>query len=229
MKRTLALATMLGAWACTDARAGESFMGRTIARTMSHHGASWLVRPERQAEEGTALLLEQLGLSPGQVACDLGAGIGYYTLRMAQKVGPSGRAVAVDIQPEMLEMLQSRAEKAGVKNVETILGTQDDPKLGRARCDLILLVDVYHELSDPPAMLAAMKAALRPGGHIALVEYRAEDPSVPIKPLHKMSKAQMLAEFGSAGLAPIRSFDGLPWQHLVFFGAEETSPPKTKD
>ena len=207
--------------ACTDARAGQSFMGRTIAETMSHHGAGWLVRPERQAEEDTAQLLEELELQRGSVACDLGAGNGYHTLRMAKKVGPRGTVVAVDIQPEMLSMLRARAKEAGLENVEFILGTQTDPKLGESRCDLILLVDVYHELSDPAFMLQAMKRALRPQGRIALVEYRAEDPEVPIKPLHKMSKAQMKKEFGSAGMRPVRSFDGLPWQHLVFFAPED--------
>ncbi len=192
-------------------------MGREIAATMSYHGADWLVRDERNAEENTDLLLGQLGLRKGQVACDLGAGNGYHTLRMAKKVGPTGKVLAIDIQPEMLGLLKTRAAQQGVTNVETVLSEPDDPKLGSSRCDLILLVDVYHELSDPAVMLEKMKAALKPGGRIALVEFRAEDPSVPIKPLHKMSKAQMIKEFASAELRPVEVFDGLPWQHLVFF------------
>lgn len=192
-------------------------MGRRIAPTMSHHGAAWLTRAERDEEENTQLLLEQLELHPGQTACDLGAGNGYHALRMARAVAPGGEVVAVDIQPEMLALLRGRARAAGIDNVKTIVGTRTDPELGTKRCDLILLVDVYHELSEPEAMLKAMKAALRPEGRIALVEFRAEDPAVPIKPLHKMSKAQMVAELASVGLVPVKSFDGLPWQHLVFF------------
>ena len=196
----------------------RTFMGRTIAQTMSYHGADWLIRQERNAEEDTDQLLDELRLVPGQVACDLGAGNGYHSLRMAEKVGPKGKVLAIDIQPEMLEMLRARAKAAGVENIETVVSVPDDPKLGRARCDLILLVDVYHELSDPAVMLEKMKAALKPGGRIALVEFRAEDPKVPIKPLHKMSKDQMVKELGSAGLVVMRTFDGLPWQHLIFFG-----------
>jgi len=224
--RGAAVAALLTS-SCEDARAAETFMGRTIAPTMSHHGAGWLVRPERAAEEDTDVLLEALQLAPGDVACDLGAGNGYHTLRMAKRVGPEGVAVAVDIQPEMLDMLRARAQKAGIQNVDTVLGTQTDPKLGTARCDLILLVDVYHELAEPAAMLKAMKAALRPDGRIALVEFRTEDPEVPIKPLHKMSKDQMKMEFGSAGMVPVRSFDDLPWQHLVFFAPGPTEGSTT--
>jgi len=203
-----------GVW---GARAGGEFMGRQIAPTMSHHGAGWLTRSERDDEENTDLLLEQLGLRPGQTVCDLGAGNGYHSLRMAKAVAPGGRVLAIDIQPEMLALLAERAKEAGVSNVEPILGGPNDTGLGDRRCDLILLVDVYHELSNPSAMLRSMKGALTPTGRIALVEFRAEDPSVPIKPLHKMTKAQMKAEFASEGLVPVRTFDELPWQHLVFF------------
>jgi ubiquinone/menaquinone biosynthesis C-methylase UbiE len=196
----------------------DTYMGRTIAPTMTHHGADWLVRDERQEEENTDLLLAQLRLEPGDVACDVGAGNGYHTLRMAKRVAPGGRAIAVDIQPEMLAMLKARAKKQGVKNVSTVLGEPGDPKLKPETCDLILLVDVYHELADPGGMLAHLKRTLKPGGTIALVEFRANDPSVPIKPLHTMTKAQMKKELAAAGLEPMRSFDGLPWQHLIFFG-----------
>ena len=208
----------------------RTFMGRRIAPTMSYHGAGWLVRAERNAEENTDLLLEQLRLSPGDVACDLGAGNGYHALRMAKKVAPTGKVVAVDIQPEMLRLLKARAAKSSIRNVETIVSEPDDPRLGKARCDLILIVDVYHELSDPAAILTKLKAALKPGGLIALVEFRAEDRSVPIKPLHKMSKPQMIKEFATADLRPHRTFDGLPWQHLVFFGVGRRSastPPSS--
>jgi len=194
-----------------------SFMGRTIAPTMTHHGADWLIRDERNAEENTDLLLEQLALEPGDVACDIGAGNGYHALRMARAVRPGGHVVAVDIQPEMLALLEARAEAAGIDGVKTRLGEPGDPKLAEGACDLVLLVDVYHEFSNPKAMLDALARALKPHGTIALVEFRAEDPSVPIKPLHKMTKARMTKELGSVGLEPVRSFDELPWQHLVFF------------
>jgi ubiquinone/menaquinone biosynthesis C-methylase UbiE len=194
-------------------------MGRTIAQTMGYQGAGWLTREERDAEENTTLLHEQLALKPGRTACDLGAGNGYHTLKMARAVGPDGRAVAFDIQPQMLAMLERRARDAEVSNVETVLAQPGDPRLGTDRCDLILLVDVYHEFSDPAAMLEAMKAALTATGRIALVEYRAEDPEVPIKPLHKMTREQAVEEFGSAGFVLAEHFDGLPWQHLLFFRA----------
>lgn len=203
-------------------------MGRPIAQTMSHHGADWLIRGEREEEENTALLLEKLDLTPGQTVCDVGAGNGYHALKMAERVGSKGEVVAVDIQPQMLQKLRARAKTAGVTNVTTVLGAQDDPKLGQGRCDLILLVDVYHEFSRPKRMLELMKAALREGGRIALVEFRAEDPKVPIKKLHKMTRAQMVSEFASVGLAPVDSFDGLPWQHLMFFAPSIAAADSTR-
>jgi len=184
---------------------------------MTHHGASWLVREERQREENTELLMKQLKLEAGDVACDVGAGNGYHSLRMARLVGPKGRVVAVDIQPEMLALLQQRAEREKVENVKTVLGEPGDPKLEPASCDLVLLVDVYHEFAQPAEMLGHLKRALKPGGSIALVEFRANDPNVPIKPLHTMTKAQMKKELAASGFEPVRSFDELPWQHLIFF------------
>lgn len=192
-------------------------MGRRLAPTMSHEAASWLTRSEREQEENTSRMMAELKLEPGDVACDLGAGNGYHTLMMAKTVAPGGRVIAIDIQPEMLELLEARAKEAKVSNVETILGGEADPKLPPNTCDLILLVDVYHELSDPAAMLDHMKRALEPGGVIALVEFRAEDPKVPIKEEHKMSKKQILLEYEANGLRLVREFDDLPWQHLMFF------------
>ena len=197
-----------------------SFEGRTLARTMSYLGADWLTRPERDAEENTTLLHEQLGLEPGQVACDVGAGNGYHSLRMAAAVGPSGEVIASDLQPEMLALLRDRAEAAGVTNIRTVEARVGDPALPKATCDLILLVDVYHEFADPEGALAAMRAALSEGGRIALVEYREEDPAVPIKPLHKMSKAQILREYLPRGFVLAAEYDGLPWQHLMVFAAD---------
>jgi ubiquinone/menaquinone biosynthesis C-methylase UbiE len=193
------------------------YMGRRIAPTMSHLGADWLVRAERETEESTSRMLAALALEPGDVACDLGAGNGYHTLAMARTVAPGGRAIAVDIQPEMLSLLRERAKAANVTNIETILGESADPKLPARTCDLVLLADVYHELDDPAAMLARLKSALSSEGTIALLEFRAEDPDVPIKPEHKMSRAQILRELGANGFKLVRSFDELPWQHLMFF------------
>ena len=193
------------------------YMGRELAETMSHLGASWLTRDNRDDEENTTLMHQQLGLKAGDVACDVGAGNGYHTLRMARAVGAKGRAIGVDLQPEMLALLAERAQAEAVANVETVLAEADDPKLPAKTCDVILLVDVYHELSDPEAVLGHLRNALTDTGRIALLEYRAEDPEVPIKALHKMSKRQILAEYNANGLVLHSEFDGLPWQHMMFF------------
>lgn len=193
------------------------FEGREIAQTMSWLGAGWLTRPERDAEEDATALHDALGLRPGQTACDVGAGSGYHTVRLARAVGPSGRVLAVDLQPRMLELLRERVAEAGLRNVETIEATASDPRLPDGACDLILLVDVYHELAWPEPMLAAFRRALAPAGRLALVEFRAEDRDVPIKPLHKMSKAQIDRELLPRGFRRAETFDGLPWQHLVLF------------
>lgn len=193
------------------------FEGREIAQTMSWLGAGWLTRPERDAEEDATALHAALGLQPGQTACDVGAGSGYHTVRLARAVGPTGRVLAVDLQPRMLELLRERVTEAGLRNVETIEATASDPRLPDGACDLILLVDVYHELAWPEPMLAAFRRALAPEGRLALVEFRAEDPDVPIKALHKMSKAQIDRELLPRGFRRAEAFDGLPWQHLVLF------------
>lgn len=197
-----------------------TFEGREIADTMSYLGAGWLTRPERDAEENTTLMHEQLGLEPGDVACDVGAGNGYHSLKMAAAVGPEGKVIASDLQPAMLELLEARAKEAGVGNLETVQATDRDPMLPADTCDLILLVDVYHEFSYPEEVLAAMRRALTHDGRIALLEYRAEDPEVPIKPRHKMSKAQIRKEYLPRGYVLVDEFDGLPWQHLMFFGRD---------
>ncbi len=197
------------------------YMGRQIAQTMHYEGAPWLVRDSREREERCSLLLANLGLKPGMTACDMGCGNGFYSLPIARLVGPAGRVLAVDIQPEMLQMLEEREAAAKLNNIDTILGLLHDPKLPEGTVDLILLVDVYHEFSHPEQMLAAMRRALKPAGRIALVEYRAEDPNVPIKPLHKMSKQQILKEFPANGFRLVKEFDRLPWQHLMFFGRDE--------
>jgi ubiquinone/menaquinone biosynthesis C-methylase UbiE len=197
------------------------YQGREIATTMHYLGAPWLTRESRQREEDCTTLLTALKVEAGQTVCDLGCGNGFYTLPLARLVGEKGSVLAVDIQPEMLRLLEDRAKKERVSNVRTILGTLVDPRLEPASIDLILLVDVYHEFSHPEHMLRAMHKALKPKGRMALVEFRAEDPKVPIKPLHKMSKEQILKEIPPNGFRLVEEFDKLPWQHLMFFEKAE--------
>ncbi len=201
--------------------AKPGYKGREIAVTMHYLGAPWLTRESRQREEDCTLLLKALDIKPGQVVCDMGCGNGFYTLQLAQLVGETGRVLAVDIQPEMLHLLSERAKEAELANIEPIQGTPIDPKLPEHGVDLILLVDVYHEFSHPEAMLKAMRRSLKPGGRIALAEFRLEDRNVPIKLLHKMSKKQILKEFPPNGFKLVEQFDKLPWQHLMFFQRDD--------
>jgi ubiquinone/menaquinone biosynthesis C-methylase UbiE len=191
---------------------------------MHWQGAAWLVRHKREREEAATTMRANLGLKPGMTVCDLGSGNGYHTLPMAEAVTEAGKVYAVDVQPEMIQMLKERIEEKAVKNIIPIVGEVDDPKLPPASCDMILLVDVYHEFSHPEAMLTGMKKALKPDGVIVLVEFRAEDDSVPIKPEHKMSKAQIHKEMQANGLKLVREYDGLPWQHMMFFGLAAAKP-----
>lgn len=200
------------------------YMGREIARTMHYAGAEWLTRESREREESASLMLGQLGIEPGMRVCDLGCGNGYHTLPMARMAGEEGLVYAVDIQQEMLGMLMERAGAAGIETIRPVLGTQTDPKLPAGEIDLLLLVDTYHEFSHPEEMLAAIRASLSPEGRVALAEYRAEDPDVPIKPLHKMSKRQILKEWTANGFELAGQYDGLPWQHLMFFKKSDKEP-----
>lgn len=197
------------------------YKGRRIATTMHYRGAPWLVRGDREEQERCSLLLANLGVKPGMTICDMGCGNGFYALQLAKMVGPDGRILAVDIQPEMLELLKVRAAKKQIANIEPILGELHDPKLPGGEIDLLLLVDVYHEFSHPEQMLAAMRRSLSPTGLIALLEFRAEDPKVPIKPLHKMTKKQIMKEFPPNGFKLVKEFDRLPWQHMMFFVRDE--------
>ena len=203
-----------------------SYMGRRVALPMSYHGIPWLNRPERVDEEKPIEMLEQLRLQNGMTICDMGSGDGYYTFKMASLVAPKGRVIAVDIQPEMLQALSKRMQEVKVENIDTVLGELWDPKLEASSLDVVLMVDVYHEFSHPVQMLAAIRKALKPDGVIALVEFRAEDPTVPIKPEHKMTKAQAIKEYRANGFKLVREYDKLPQQHLMFFGRDEEWQPK---
>ena len=197
--------------------AQSHFFGRRVAHYMHHTGAPWLIRATREKEENTSLLLKSLEIRPGWSVCDLGCGNGYHSLKMARMVGPTGKIYGVDIQKQMLRMLEKRAGEAGIKNVVPVLGKVHDPNLKPESCDMILLVDVYHEMSHPRVMLEKIRAALKPTGRLVLVEFRAEDAAVPIKLLHKMSKRQMIREVCPSGFRVVRQFDDLPWQHVIFF------------
>jgi ubiquinone/menaquinone biosynthesis C-methylase UbiE len=200
----------------------NEYQGRTIAQTMHWQGASWLIRHKRDREEATLQMREQLKLKPGMSVCDMGSGNGYHTIPMAEAVGKDGKVYAVEVQPEMIGMLHKRAAEKDITNIVSIIGEMYDPKLPAASCDMILLVDVYHEFSHPEQMLAGMKKALKPNGVIVMVEFRSEDDSVPIKAEHKMTKAQINKELTSNGFKLVREFDGLPWQHMMFFGIAGT-------
>jgi ubiquinone/menaquinone biosynthesis C-methylase UbiE len=191
--------------------------GRPYAGVMGMGGAGWLVRPEREEEEQPDKALDAIGIVKGSTVADVGAGAGYMTWRMAERVGPTGKVYANDIQPKMLELLGANMKDRGLTNVETVLGTFDDPKLPAGKIDLILLVDVYHEFSEPQKMLAHMREALKPDGRLVLLEYRAEDPKVPIRPEHKMTVAQVKAELEPEGFRLDRVLDALPRQHILIF------------
>lgn len=197
---------------------GKYYFEREIAQVMGHQGASWLERPEREEEERTDLLVEALALKPGEVVADVGAGSGYFSWRMAKKVGATGAVHAVEIQQEFLDMLMTNMRKRGVGEiVKPVLGTPQDPKLPAGGVDTILMVDVYHEFDYPFEMVRAMIQALKPGGRLVFVEYRGEDPAVPIKPLHKMTVTQLKRELGVQAVTFEKTIDVLPRQHIVVF------------
>jgi SAM-dependent methyltransferase len=196
---------------------GLFFMGREIAHVMGHQAADWLERPERDQEENTQLLIESLKFQPGEQVADIGAGTGYLTRRIAKKVLPGGRVFAVEIQQEMLDLLTNKLAGIGITNVVPVLGTITDPKLPAASLDTIIMADVYHEFDHPFEMTAAMGRALKPGGRLVFVEFRAEDPNVPIKRVHKMSEAQVKKEMGPHPLVWKETISTLPWQHVIVF------------
>ena len=204
---------------------GKIYFGREISQVMGHQGAAWLERPEREEEERTDILVDALALKPGEIVADIGAGSGYFSWRMAQKVAPNGKVHAVEIQQEMLDLLMSNMRRRRVDAiVEPVLGTVQDPKLPAGGVDTILLVDVYHELDFPFEMTRAMIAALKPGGRLVLIEYRGEDPNVPIKPLHKMTVAQVRKEMSVHPITFERTLTVLPRQHIIVFRKGSEKP-----
>ena len=192
--------------------------GRPYAAVMSADGAGWLTRPEREAEEQPDKALAAIGIARGSKVADIGAGSGYMTWRLAALVGPRGRVYANDIQPRMLDLLRRNIEQRRLGNVETVLGTADDPRLP-APVDLELLVDVYHEFSEPRKMLDHLRDSLKPDGRLVLLEYRAEDPSVPIRPEHKMTVEQVRREVEPVGYRLDKVLETLPRQHILIFRA----------
>jgi ubiquinone/menaquinone biosynthesis C-methylase UbiE len=196
---------------------GVFYMGREIAQVMGHEGADWLDRPEREEEEAPSLLLRALNLKPGMAVADIGAGSGYLTLPMAKMVAPNGKAYAVEIQQEMLDIIAKKTKQQGISNVVSVLGTITDPKLPANSIDLIIMVDVYHEFDHPWEMTNSMVKSLKPGGKLVFVEYRQEDPNVPIKLVHKMSENQVKREMAIHPLKWVETKGILPRQHIIIF------------
>jgi len=190
---------------------------RQIAQVMGPGGAEWLVRPERVAEEHPDQALDELKIPKGAVVADIGAGVGYFTWRLAERVGPTGIVYGEDIQQFMLDQLAKNMKARKIGNVRPVLGTTDNPKLPANSVDLILMVDVYHEFSEPEKMLDRMREALKPNGRLVLLEYRAEDPNVPIRPEHKMTVKDVRAEVEPEGFRFEQSIESLPLQHEIVF------------
>lgn len=220
ISKQIALGALIFALAHTPLPAWQGkhpVSGRQIAPVMGVGGASWLVRAEREQEENPDLALKLLAIPEGSVVADLGAGVGYYSLKIANIVGPKGKVYATDVQPEMLRMLRTRAQKAGIRNIETIPGAIDTANLPDGAIDIVLLVDVYHEFSEPQKMLRSIAKSLKPSGRLILLEFREEDPKVPIRPEHKMSVAVVKKELEAEGYKLDKLIDGLPWQHILVF------------
>jgi FkbM family methyltransferase len=196
---------------------GKRYMGREISGVMGWQGAGWLEREEREREERTDLLMSALALQSGMVVADVGAGTGYLARRMAKAVGASGKVLAVDVQPEMIQMLKQLAQQAKLPQIVPVQCSETDVGLPAGTVDLAIMVDVYHELAYPYEVLTSVIRALKPGGRVVFVEYRAEDPRVPIKELHKMSEAQIKREAAVHPLVWERTVATLPWQHMVVF------------
>jgi ubiquinone/menaquinone biosynthesis C-methylase UbiE len=195
--------------------------GRRFAPVMGVGGAAWLDRSEREMEEAPGKALDALDIKKGSIVADVGAGSGYFTIRLAERVGAAGRVLATDVQPEMLDLLRNRLAERRITNVSLIQGATDDPKLPSSSIDLALLVDVYHEFSAPQAMLRRIREALKPDGRLVLLEYRKEDPNVPIKFEHKMSVAEAKMEVEDEQFQLARVDERLPRQHILIFVRRE--------
>ena len=196
---------------------GKFYMGREIAQVMGHESAYWLERPERVAEEQPDHLVSQLKVRRGDIVADIGAGTGYLSRRLAQAVGPTGKVLAVDVQPEMIDLLKNLSARLGLTNIVPVLGEVIDPQLPTASVDLAVMVDVYHEFDFPWEMMQGICRALKPGGRVVFVEYRGEDANVPIKPLHKMTQAQVKKEMSVLPLVWVQTIEVLPRQHILVF------------
>jgi ubiquinone/menaquinone biosynthesis C-methylase UbiE len=192
------------------------YMGRQIAQVMSHYGIDWLERDERDLEENTSLLLKNLAVKPGMVIADIGAGSGYHSALLSKMVG-NGKVFAVDVEPEMIAYLIKRIKQEKLSSIVPVLSTEQKLSLPENTVDMMLLVDVYHEFSYPYEMALSMLSAIKPGGKLVLVEFRSEDPAVPIKKIHKMSVSKAIKEFKAAGFTFEKNIDNLPWQHCMVF------------
>ena len=195
---------------------GKVYMGREISQVMGHQGAYWLERPSREAEERPDMAVDALGLKPTDTVADIGAGTGYMSFRMARKV-PNGQVLAVDLQPEMIELLEETRNEQGITNVQPIQAEEDNPHLPSGQVDLALMVDAYHEFESPREVMIGIVDGLKPGGRLVLAEYRAENPLIMIKRLHKMSEKQVKKEMAAVGLTWLKTDERLPQQHLLFF------------
>jgi SAM-dependent methyltransferase len=200
-------------------RIGQVVKKRQIAPVMSVAHADWLTRPDRDAEEQPDRVVKELNIKPGSTVADLGAGVGYFTWRLAGAVGDTGKVIAVDIQPGMLEKLRQNLAERNIRNVETVLGAEDDPRLPAGQVDLVLLVDVYHELQQPELTMEHVRRSLKPDGRVVFIEYRKEDPSIPIQPLHKMTVREVRDEIEPMGFRFVELKSFLPTQHIIIFKA----------
>jgi len=203
------------------AQAEHPLTGRRIASVMGIGGAEWLERSEREIEELPETALDKIGVKPGMMVADVGAGVGYFSIRLAKRVSPGGKIFAVDVQPEMLSILKDRAAKAKITNIQPVLGSESDPHLAPNSCDIILMVDVYHELSQPQRMLQKMRQALKSDGRLVLLEYRKEDPHIPIRSEHKMSVQEAKTEVEAEGFNLDTTLNDLPRQHIFIFSKKK--------
>ena len=211
----LSVALVMMAGVLVEAQRRHPVSGRIFAPVMGVGGAGWLERPEREDEEAPSKALDALDLKPGMVVADIGAGSGYYSSRIAKQIGPTGRVYATDIQQGMIDILERRIKNENLTNITTVLGGMDDPRLPPASIDLAIMVDVYHELQQPQLFLQRLKPAFKPNGRLVLLEFRKEDPDIPILEVHKMSVAEVKAELEAEGFAIDKVIEVLPWQHII--------------